>query len=201
MKNGKYMKKRALNVKALALVLTLSLLVCGAIGGTIAWLADETDEVKNTFTSSDVDIDLAETTGNSYKMIPGATINKDPKVTVSEDSEECYVFLKVEENTVTVGTGENAKTYTVDSFLDYSIESGWTQLPGVEGVYYRDGKANDSFDVLAGNQVTVKTEVTRDMMQDIKVTQPTLTFTAYAIQKANLNITDMAEIWDLANGD
>ena len=48
--------------KTLALVLALTLLVAGVIGGTLAWLTDQTDEVKNTFTVGDINIDLTETT-------------------------------------------------------------------------------------------------------------------------------------------
>ena len=202
MKNGKYMKKRALNVKALALVLTLSLLVCGAIGGTIAWLADDTDPVVNTFTDSDVDIELTETEGDEnddgereFKMVPGATIEKDPKVTVSATSEDCYVFVKVE------------KSANFDTFMEFEMADGWEQVDGTTNVYSRVVNNTDNpreFSVLKDDQVTVKSSVTRDMMQDIKDTQPTLTFTAYAIQKSYLKngetaVTDAAGAWALVN--
>ena len=48
--------------KTLALVLALTLLVAGVVGGTLAWLTDQTAEVKNTFTVGDINIGLTETT-------------------------------------------------------------------------------------------------------------------------------------------
>ena len=80
--------------KALALVLALALLVAGVVGGTLAWLTDQTDEVKNTFTVGDINIGLTETTAD-YKMVPGNTIAKDPTVTVEEGSDLSYVRMKV----------------------------------------------------------------------------------------------------------
>ena len=72
-----YLRKEELNMKnmkkSIALVLALVLVVGGVVGGTIAWLTDETEEIKNTFTVGNIDIELAETTTN-YKMIPGETI-------------------------------------------------------------------------------------------------------------------------------
>ena len=63
--------------KTLALVLALTLLVAGVVGGTLAWLTDQTAEVKNTFTVGDINIGLTETTAD-YKMAPGNTIPKTP---------------------------------------------------------------------------------------------------------------------------
>ena len=42
--------------KALVSVLSVALVLCFAAGATIAWLKDQTQEVKNTFTVGDVDI-------------------------------------------------------------------------------------------------------------------------------------------------
>ena len=80
--------------KTLALVLALTLLVAGVVGGTLAWLTDQTAEVKNTFTVGDINIGLTETT-TDYKMVPGNTIAKDPTVTVEEGSDASYVRMKV----------------------------------------------------------------------------------------------------------
>ena len=62
MKNGKYCNgKKSLNMKPLAVLLALTLLVGCAIGGTIAWLTAQTGEVVNTFTVGDINIKLEET--------------------------------------------------------------------------------------------------------------------------------------------
>ena len=75
--------------KAIVAVVAFVLVLCCAIGGTLAWLVDSTSEVKNTFTYGDINIDLSETTGDEYQMIPGNDITKDPKVTGEAESEAC----------------------------------------------------------------------------------------------------------------
>lgn len=96
------MKKKLTMVAALVLVFALG------VTGTLAYLTAKSDTITNTFTVGNVTISLAETTGTSYKVVPGATVSKDPKVTVASGSEKCYVYVTVENNLVigtdTVGT-------------------------------------------------------------------------------------------------
>lgn len=168
--------------KTLALVLALTLLVAGVVGGTLAWLTDQTAEVKNTFTVGDINIDLTETT-TDYKMVPGNTIAKDPTVTVKANSEACWLFVKVTEST------------NLKDFITYAIAEGWTALPDVNGVYYREvpaSAADQTFSVLAGDAVTVKSDVTKTMLETAKTDAPTLTFQAYAIQKEHFATADAA---------
>lgn len=168
--------------KALALVLALTLLVAGVVGSTLAWLTDQTAEVKNTFTVGDINIGLTETTAD-YKMVPGNTIAKDPTVTVKANSEACWLFVKVTEST------------DLKDFITYAIAEGWTALPGVDGVYYREvpaSAADQTFSVLAGDAVTVKSDVTRTMLETAKTDAPTLTFKAYAIQRDHFATADAA---------
>ena len=177
--------------KSLALVLALAMIVVCVVGGTLAWLTATTPEVKNTFTTSDIDITLAETTGTSYQMIPGYTIAKDPKVTVLAGSEKCYLFVKV------------VKSANFDTFMTYDMADGWTALDGVNGVYYRVVDTADmgtAYSVLANDRVTVRDTVTKADMNALKADdaiQPTLTFTAYACQYNNSNNThfDAAAAW------
>ena len=168
--------------KTLALVLALTLLVAGVVVGTLAWLTDQTAEVKNTFTVGDINIGLTETTAD-YKMVPGNTIAKDPTVTVKANSEACWLFVKV--------TGST----NLKDFITYAIAEGWTALPGVDGVYYREvpaSAADQTFSVLAGDAVTVKSDVTKTMLETAKTDAPTLTFKAYAIQKDHFTTADAA---------
>lgn len=168
--------------KTLALVLALTLLVAGVVGGTLAWLTDQTAEVKNTFTVGDINIGLTETTAD-YKMVPGNTIAKDPTVTVKANSEACWLFVQVTEST------------DLKDFITYAIAEGWTALPGVDGVYYREvpaSAADQTFSVLAGDAVTVKSDVTRTMLETAKTDAPTLTFKAYAIQRDHFATADAA---------
>ena len=166
------------------------------VAGTLAWLTDTTGEVKNTFTTSDINITLTETESNvdndgspntnSYQMIPGFTITKDPKVTVIAGSEDCYLFVKLE------------KSANYSNYLeDYEIANGWSQLKNgdndVDDVFYREVASDEEkqeFYVLKNNQLTVNTSVTKNMMDNIdnKTTSaPTLTVKAYATQLYETN--------------
>lgn len=161
--------------KTLALVLALTLLVAGVVGGTLAWLTDQTAEVKNTFTVGDINIDLTET-NRDYKMVPGNKLDKDPTVIVKAESEACWLFVKVTES-------ENLK-----NFITYAIAEGWTELQ--DGVYYREvpaSNADQTFSVLKGDAVTVNSDVTKEMLTAKDFANPTLTFQAYAIQKAHFD--------------
>lgn len=170
--------------KTFIIALCLALVVAFAAGGAIAWLTATTGTVTNTFTVGNIDIDLTETT-TDYKMVPGNTIAKDPKVTVKAGSEACWLFVKIE------------KSANLDTFITYAVADGWTALTGVDGVYYRAVAATTAdtpFDVLAGNTVTVKDTVSKANMDGLTAeTYPTLTFTAYAVQSAN--VATAADAW------
>lgn len=178
-------KKKGVSTKVFLSLLALVLVVGCAVGGTIAWLTATTEPVVNTFTYGKIKIELAETTGTEYKIIPGVNISKDPKVTVIGGSEACWLFVKVAEE----GT-------FVANRVTYSVADGWAELPGVAGVYYREVNAvtaDTDFYVLKDNMVTVSEELTKAEVNGI-ATQPTLTFTAYAVQKDGINTA--ADAWD-----
>ena len=194
--------------KHVALLMACMMLLGVAIGGSLAWLTDDTEPVTNTFTVSDINIGLAETTGENYKMIPGWYIGKDPKVTVYGGSEDCYVFVKIDKS-------DNYDDYLAQYSVDTTL---WTQLvndngtpddttddSNVDGVFYRevtdlaDSKNNWTGYVLAGRTgedvdtsaegafgyVTVLESVEKDDMEELTqagASLPTLTFTAYAYQ-------------------
>ena len=172
-----YEKRRSVSSKLFVMMLALVLVFGCAVGGTIAWLTAETAPVVNTFTYGDINITLGETTGSDYKIIPGVNIDKNPKVTVKKDSEACWLFVEVKEE----GT-------FVANKVTYSIDDGWTQGDGTKipaNVYYRSVdavKADTDFAVLKNNKIYVSEELSKSDIQSI-TTQPTLTFTAYAIQK------------------
>ncbi len=163
--------------KILALALAAVLLVAVSVGGTIAYLTAKTDEVKNTFTPSNVSIELDETVPakQTAQMIPGATIAKDPDVTYTTNV-PAYVFVKV------------TKSDNYDTYLEpYTVASGWTKLEDVDGVavFYKEVTAGATDEaILAPEYVTVKASVTNDMMKELTAeTYPTLSFRAYIIQK------------------
>ena len=199
--------------KAIVAVVALVLVLCCAMGGTLAWLVDSTTEVKNTFTYGDINISLWEHELNEdgltlsadvftseeqtgFKMIPGNKIEKDPTVTVKADSEASWLFVKIVESN------------NFDDFMTYGVASDWTQLTvDAEGnaitdlVYYREvaaTTADTDFAVLENDSVSVKKTVTKDMLKDSVFVAPTLSFTAYAVQREN--ITTAAQAWNIAMG-
>lgn len=190
--------------KAIVAVVALVLVLCCAMGGTLAWLVAKTDPVVNTFTYGDINIDLSESDDLDLKMIPGNSIKKDPVVTVKKGSEACWLFVEVKES-------EN-----FDAFMTYAVEEGWTLYDTDETgsnietagnddyVIYRKVTASDidqNFTVLANNNVTVRGDaVTKKMFAALtEATRPTLTFTAYAVQSDN--VTTVADAWTIATGN
>lgn len=203
MAKGKYAAKHAgrVNMKPLALIMALVLLVGGVIGGTVAWLIATPDPVVNTFTYGDINIDLDETdtqldgdnnpNTNEYEMMPGQAITKDPVITVKSGSEEMWLFVKL----------ENSSNF--DTFMEYTVADGWTALSGVDGVYYKHitaeevATADKEIAVIKDNTVTVRESVTKDQLNALdsgsSENYPTLTVTAYAVQYAG-NAT-AADAW------
>lgn len=178
-------RRRSVSSRAFIALLALVLVIGCVAGGTVAWLVAKTEPVVNTFTYGNIDITLTETTGTSYKIIPGTDITKNPKVTVKGGSEACWLFVKVEES----------GTFVADK-VTYAIDKDWTALEGEKGVYYRKVAAvtaDTDFSVLEGNKITVKDTLTKGDIKDIAATNPTLTFTAYAVQQEN--IADAATAW------
>lgn len=180
------MKKKVISIVAVVLVL------CCAIGGTLAWLTAKSDVVTNTFTPSNIKIELKETTGAQYKMVPGYTIEKDPAAKVLAGSEECWLFVKIE------------KSGNFDQYLTYEPANGWEPVAEETNVYARKvttPEIGTAYSVLLNDQVTVKDGVDETMMNSLTAeTYPTLTITAYASQLHSSNNTDFTakQAWDNA---
>ena len=181
--------------KALALALCAVLLVVSTVFVTMAYLTSKTDVVTNTFTVGKVtitldeaDVDLmgvkdgdARVKANEYKLIPGHTYIKDPTIHVAGDSENCWLFVKVENGLVDI---IDAKTIE-----DQMNDNGWSSVAGETNIYAyekiataetRDYKVFDDFklkgDANVSNYATVKDD-------DGNITDgKTIEVTAYAIQ-------------------
>ena len=187
--------------KVVILLAALMLLVGCAIGGTMAWLIAQSNTVTNTFTVGNITLSLDESGATaaegqtdktmSLKMIPGAKIAKDPKVTVGANSEACWLFVEV------------TKSSNLDTFITYNVNTAsgqWTAVEGTDNVYYRKVSASavaQDFYILTGEGndtykngfVTVKDSVTKANMESLSETnavQPSLAFKAYAIQSEGL---------------
>ena len=184
--------------RIVAVLLTAALMVGGIAGGTYAWLISKTDEVVNTFSYGDINISIEETdTGkdgdsdentNTYKMMPGETIGKDPKITVEADNEACWLYVKL----------TRSVDPEFDKFMTYDIADGWYELTKDaakgEYVYFRYGDADTdstgvTYPVIKDNSVTVKSTVTKEMF-DALTAYPTLKVKGYAMQYAGFEVVD-----------
>lgn len=206
MKNRKTRSAMRRMLFTLALVLVVAV---ASVGGTIAWLTATTAPVTNTFTVGDINITLTETKpeNKTAKIIPGTDIEKDPKVTVNAGSEACWLFVKVEEVNWPIAKEADGTTRKVK----YAIADGWALVEGQTNVYYRVVDATTaatgvSYYVLKGDTtyangvVTVSENLTKTEAEAIGTgnSAPKLTFTAYAVQKDNIN--SAADAWSKVSG-
>lgn len=130
--------------KVFLTVLCAVALVVASVLGTMAFLTSK-DKVNNTFTVGKVaitldeaqvnDMGVADTTAarvkaNTYKLIPGHEYTKDPTIHVAADSEDSWIFVKVENGLSAI----EADTTIADQIK----ANGWTALEGATGVYYKN---------------------------------------------------------------
>lgn len=207
--------------KALALALCAVLLVVSTVFVTMAYLTSQ-DSVTNTFTVGQVNITLdeadvksdgtyesdvnARVDANTYKLIPGHTYIKDPTIHVADDSEECWLFVKVENGLEDIIAGntsvsENDSTDTVYTIEAQMTKNGWSLVAGETNIYaYKataktgDYKVFDNFklkgDANVSNYATVKDD-------DGNITGgKTIEVTAYAIQADGF--ASATEAWTIA---
>ncbi len=194
-----------MNKKILVTVVAAALLLCVAVGGTIAYLTAQSDTVTNTFSPSTIGVTLKESENLDLQMVPGATITKDPKASITTGSEPAWLFVKIE------------KSENFDQYMTYTVAEGWTLVEGTNNVYAREVQdiAADTekdieaqvnigkeFAILKEDTVTVLGTVTSEMMETAKTTKLTLTFTAYASQlmKNNTEKFTAAEAWQKTPG-
>ncbi len=127
--------------KTLTVLLALVLVIAMSVAGTMAYLTS-TDTVTNTFTVGkvqitldeakvdeygDLDASAARVKANTYKLIPGHSYTKDPTIHVAADSEDCYLFVKVEDGLTNI---EAATT-----IADQLKANNWKPVTGVNNVY------------------------------------------------------------------
>ena len=101
--------------------------------------------------------DAARVKKNSYKLMPGHEYTKDPTIHVATGSENCYLFVKVENGIADL----EAEGKTI---ADQMAAKNWVALEGVDNVYYLtekvDGttkaKINNSGDVVVFEKFTLK---------------------------------------------
>lgn len=153
------------------------------------------------------------TSNTGYKFVPGDTLPKDPFVrvigTADKPSEACYLFVKitVANNSCTAGN------VTANPVIDFTVDNGWfyygkesentidktgtAPADYVNGTYYfyktqEKTSANVEHKILNPENVTVSTDVIKDMVTALTTNQPKITFDAAAVQSENISSLDDA---------
>lgn len=196
---------------ALTACLMIAVMVA-SIGGTLAWLTATTTPVVNTFTPADINITLAETTSNNYPLVPGKPYAKDPKVTVLANSEKCWLFVKVNDNSASDYVDY---TFRVDNGTSTDASDDWRQGDGNDipsNVYYRvveSSTLNQEWYLLTGSttnengEVSIKNTIVKNSTNApddaivMPSNAPTLSFVAYAVQYYGFE-DNAADAWEQA---
>lgn len=178
--------------KVLALTLCAVLLVATTVLGTMAYLTSQA-EVVNTFTVGQVKITMDEAdvetngvpvagasrvTENTYHLIPGKSYTKDPTIHVDAASEDCYLFVKVEN-----GIAAYEAAATSGTIADQITANGWTAL-GVDNVYYQNytkNQADKDFEVFGEFKIDGNANNVNGW-NEIVTTNAKITVTGYAVQ-------------------
>ena len=195
--------------KALVLALCAVLLVVTTVFVTMAFLTSE-DSVQNTFTVGKVEITLDEAKvdsygneianaervkENEYKLIPSHTYVKDPTIHVDSNSEDCYLFVKIQND---LGS---------DGVINGIANNGWVLVEGTQDVYcyygVTDGETNSTKQIVKPGEdkkvfdTFTFGEKANPNNYDTATKNAKIIVTAYAIQADGLSEKTPAELWAL----
>lgn len=193
---------RTVSIKIAALIAAIVLVIGCTAGGTVAWLVSKPDPITNVFTVGNINATLTETK-TAFKIVPGVEIAKDPVATVTANSEDCYLFVKLTEENWPTFT-EATEAGSTARKVEYEIADGWTELKSEHGVYYREvlkkDTENRAFHVLKDDLVTVSNTLTKENADAIQTAgAPELTVAVYAVQKEGMG--SAADAWETAKAN
>ena len=188
----------------MSISLLLSVIAVITVGPTLSWLSSKSEPVVNTFAGGAISIRLDEAlvgtdgkaivgenarrvTANSYKYVAGAVLDKDPTPTVLKGSEECYVFLLVE-------NGLNDKftiNYSTDTWLKIAESGEKTVYVYAEKVNALTAENDISLTPIF-TRITVSSELTSEDIEALG--EKRLCVTAFAVQTANIDAQTAGEL-------
>lgn len=206
--------------KILVACLCVALAVLTVAGTTLAYLTSQ-QTVTNTFTVGNVKITMDEKDvdndtntadnvningeqrdkANSYKLMPGQTYTKDPIIRVDANSEDCYLFVTVDNQIFSIEATGNT---TVAAQM---AANGWQAVAGQANLYVYVGTtagASDPLAVAGGSNVTVfekivvSDDATNDSLEAVK--DNTIVVNAYAVQEEGFTNKPAADIWGATFG-
>ena len=123
--------------------------------------------------------------GNEYRLIPGKTYDKDPKVTVVANSEDCWLFVKLENGLVDI-TGAT----TIE---DQMKANGWTVIDAAKTFMRIQSIASANTDVDVFETFTLAEDAA---VEDYKTAE--IVVTAYAVQADGFDTAEKA--WNATFG-
>ncbi|MCD8088526.1 MAG: hypothetical protein LUE22_08100 [Oscillospiraceae bacterium] len=188
-------KSKRLKLICVAIMLVV---VFSSVSSSLAWLSATSDSVVNYFSGGAIAITLDEAPvdangqeisgdrvqENHYKYVAGAVLDKDPTVTVLANSEECYVYVCVDNELPS------------DLFSLDIDTSAWTYVSSaVNMTIYRystvvASSASDQELTPVFTHVTISSSLTAENIAELG--DKILTVTSFAIQTASLD-TDTAD--------
>lgn len=168
--------------KILVTALCAVLLVAVSVFGTMAYLTSR-DAVTNTFTVGKVNITLDEiqvnpdgtaksnsrVKANTYHLIPGHTYVKDPTVHIGEDSEDCWIFVKLENGLQAVIADTNIEAQMA--------ANGWNPVTGAANIYAYRATVSAGDDIAVFGSFTLKGDADVSAYKDEEID-----IVAYAVQ-------------------
>lgn len=144
-------------------------------------------------------------TANTYKLQPGHTYTKDPTIHVADDSDDCYLFVKVENGIAAIEAKTESGVYT--NIADQMAAKGWKALGNSYADIYvyvgtEDG-ASDPLAVGADEDVVVFEQFkVGDDVEDVSgYSDKQIVVTAYGVQIDGFTDSTATEIWDAAFAD
>lgn len=162
-------------------------------------------------------------TENKYKLVPGHTYTKDPTIHLDKTSEDCYLFVKVENGLTKTKDGiegiEAATETTGDTpyknIADQMKANGWYAIGnGYTDIYVYVGsstgtdpkvvKASEKADYLVFENFKIDENITGEQLN--KYVEKTedgviitkITITAYAVQADGFGDKSGSDIWKAA---
>jgi hypothetical protein len=180
------MKRKILAVSMMVCVLLLS-----AVTGTLAWLTDTTAELTNTFLFGKVEVTLNSPETIPDTIVPGKTVPKTADVTVSADSVDAWVFVKVDvpdEFKVQAGIANPV-------VINYQVGAGidqWTRVDEANNVYgYKSvmTKGNTTNDLFT--EISFDTGLSSE--QVLTMNGKTITARAAAVQAEG--VSSLSDAW------
>lgn len=180
--------------------MSLALVACISVGGTLAYLTSKTETMTNTFKFGNFTITQKEDVegasgvqGHTYQnVVPGDVLKKDVKISLSSTTEtDAYVYVAVKDDAADVNYGTMSGEDFVPGVSDVWEEITSTTAPAMNGKYKLYVYANDKTEAVPVNSLTDVSLFTKVQVPSTDGAQTfsgeqTIQIASYAIQADNM---------------